>query len=254
MGRPLYSRTFITTPAVREPEQPICEKWSYLNPFDPDSDEFFDNENAVYEDFIDSVTPANPEEEDEEEERDMLVLRMGNASPITSESSLSDNESLLAAGAEGPADLVVDAFQAIRRMDEPESEQVARVRLAFPPMRQPTATRVALRSPYRPYYHRDTSLPVPAPSAPIPVPAVSRRSTTVDGAMISSPSTPPRQTPVTHVSMSPPPTSTPRLYTWARNPSHSTSPSSGSPFSNPHARTSYTHLSPAFNRIRDVTV
>lgn len=111
MGRPLYSNAFRSTPAVRDPESPRCEKWSYLNAFDPDSDEFFDDENAVYEDFIGPVTSVNPEEDEEEEEeleeeRDMLVVRMGNASPITSESSLSDSESPLAVGAEDPAHLV----------------------------------------------------------------------------------------------------------------------------------------------------
>ena len=278
MGRPLYSRTFTTTPAVRDPEPPSCETWSYLNAFDPDSDDFFDNENAVYEDFVDHVTPLNPvevdeEDVDEEEARDMLVVRMGNASPISSESSsLSDNESPLAVGTEDPAQLVVDAFHGIRQMsDEGESEPAVRVRLATRsfagearwgsqttesvrthPRRQ-FATRAAFRGgPYRSHSHRDESLPVPAPSAPIPVPAVSRRSAAVDDRALPSPSTPPRQTP--YFSMSPPPTSTPRLYTWARNPSHSTSPSSGSPFTNPHARTSYTHLSPALIRIRDVTV
>jgi hypothetical protein len=269
MGRPLYSRTFSSIPAVREPEPSSCETWSYLNAFDPDSDEFFDNENAVYEDFIGPVTLVNPAEE-EEEDRDMLVVRMGHGSPITSESSSpSDSESPLAA--EDSAHLIVDAFQGIRQIDEAESEPAVRVRLA---PRAVTGQEVrwgsptiesgrthprrvlATRGPIRPVFipQREESLPVPPPSAPIPVPTVSRRSAAVDERAFSSPSTPPRQTPVAHFSMSPPPTSTPRLYTWARNPTHSTSPSSGSPFTNPHARTSYTHLSPALIRIRDVTV
>ncbi|KAH0836759.1 hypothetical protein J3R83DRAFT_8507 [Lanmaoa asiatica] len=276
MGRPLYSSAFKTTPAVRDPEPPSFEKWSYLNAFDPDSDEFFDNENAVYEDFIVPVTAVNPEEEEEEDERDMLVVRMGNASPITSESSLSDSESPLAVGAEDRAHLVVDAFHDIRQIEEAESalvEPAVRVRLATraPPgqarwvsqttdspngrlhPRRGFATTAAIRNvSYVPYPQRFGSLPVPAPSAPIPVPAVSRRSVTVDERALPSPSTPPRQT--THIPMSPPPTSTPRLYSWARNPSHTASPSSGGPFTNPHARTSYAHLSPALVRIRDVTV
>lgn len=264
MGRPLYSRTFSNTPAVREPEPSSCETWSYLNSFDPDSDEFFDNENAVYEDFIGPVTLFNPEEE-EEEERDMLVVRMRHGSPITSDSSSeSGSESPVAV----PARLVVDAFQDIRQIDEAESEPAVRVRLA--PRAVPGEVRwgsqttesgrsqprrmLATRAATRPFPQRDESLPIPAPSAPIPVPAVSRRSAAVDERVFSSPSTPPRQTPVAHFSMSPPPTSTPRLYTWARNPTLSASPSSGSPFTNPHARTSYTHLSPALIRIRDVTV
>jgi len=214
---------------------------------------------------------------EEEEERDMLVVRMGNVSPITSESSLSDDESPLS-DAEDSAHVVVDAFRSARQMDEDEEEPAVRVRLATrtlpteeryfqttelgrsPPVRRrfpfPTpATRGARpASSYRPYTQRGESLPVPTPSAPIPVPTISRRSPAVDERPFTPPSTPPRQTPVTHFSMSPPPASTPRLYTWARSSSHSASPSSGSPFTNPHARTSYTHLSPALIRIRDLSV
>ncbi|KAI0681853.1 hypothetical protein C8T65DRAFT_714304 [Cerioporus squamosus] len=54
MGRPLYSSS--RQPAVRvepEPQHPAIEKWTYWNAFDPDSDEFFENDDAVYEAFID---------------------------------------------------------------------------------------------------------------------------------------------------------------------------------------------------------
>lgn len=267
MGRPLYSRTF-SSPAVRDPEPPACETWSYLNAFDPDSDEFFDNENTVYEDFVDPVGPVIPgdEEDEDEEERDMLVVRMGNASPVTSESSLSDNESPLAAVAENPSRLAMDAFYDARESIQDDSEPAlvepaVRVRLAgrgearwgsevF--LRRGFAPDAIRNASYHSYAQRE-SLPVPAPSAPIPVPALSRRSIP-DERVSLSPSTPPRQTPMAQFAMSPPPASTPRLYSWARNPSHSTSPSSGGPFTNPHARTSYTHLSPVLIRIRDVTV
>ncbi|KAG9313102.1 hypothetical protein JVU11DRAFT_6552 [Chiua virens] len=283
MGRPLYSRAFKSTPAVRDPEPPIYERWSLLNAFDPDSDEFFDNENAVYEDFVDPVTPVNPPtvedvvvEEEEEEERDMLVVRMGipvrNASPIMSESSLSDDEveSPLAAGAEDPAHLVVDAFHDVRQMHNgyaPLDIVDSGVRIGFA-RRAAEETRTGshmseLRLSYSrrftpvlarrmaPYPQRDESLVVPTPSAPIPVPSTPRRSA---DRVVPSPSTPPYHTPAAQISMSPPPASTPRLYSWARNPSHSASPSSSGPFTNLHARTSYTHLSPALIRIRDVTV
>ncbi|KAG8221040.1 hypothetical protein J3R82DRAFT_2550 [Butyriboletus roseoflavus] len=197
-------------PAVRDPEPSSCEKWSYLNAFDPDSDEFFDNENAVYEDFIDPVTSVNRGEE-EDEERDMLVVRMGNASPITSESSLSDSDSPLAVGAEDLAHLV-DAFHDIRQIEEAELalvEPAVRVRLATRTLpgelrwgaqisdsgrshsRRGFATPAAVRTvSYRPYPQREESFPVPAPSAPIPVPAVSRRSAAVDERALPSPSTP----------------------------------------------------------------
>ncbi|KAJ3000909.1 hypothetical protein NUW54_g6715 [Trametes sanguinea] len=45
MGRPLYSS--VRQPAVRvqpEHQYPSYEKWSYANAFDPDAEEFFENE------------------------------------------------------------------------------------------------------------------------------------------------------------------------------------------------------------------
>lgn len=63
MGRPFFSQAYSSPPAVvvrvePEPapapsptEQPVCERWTYWKPFDPDSDEFFVNE--VYEAFVD---------------------------------------------------------------------------------------------------------------------------------------------------------------------------------------------------------
>lgn len=229
----------------------------------------------MYEDFIGPVTPLDADVEvEDEEDREILVVRMGNISPITSESSLSDSDSPLAAGADDPAHLVVDAFHDIRHIEEADSEPAVRVRLAtrtpldeaarWGPQttdsgrshpRRGFMTTPAIRSvSYHPYPQRDESLPVPAPSTPIPVPAVARRSSVADERPLSSPSTPPHQTPLVHFPMSPPPASTPRIYSWARNPSHSTSPSPGGPFTNPRARTSYAHLSPAFTRMRDVTV
>ncbi|KAF9224038.1 hypothetical protein BS17DRAFT_780381 [Gyrodon lividus] len=272
MGRPLFSKAFQTTPAVREPEPLPYQKWSYLNAFDPDSDEFFDNEHAVYEDFID---PG----QDEKEERDMLVVRMDNASPISTETSLSDTDSPMAVGAEDPAHLVVDDFHDLRQMEDREfalTDRSVRVRLAArtlpaelrwesrpsdvmesgrtPHQRTSSASVNRGFIPYHDYAQRTERLP--PPSAPIPVPVMrSRRSTSVDERAFPSPSTPPsHQTPVAHLSMSPPPSSTPRLYSWARNPTYSISPPTSSPFTNVHARTSYTHLSPVLIRIRDVTV
>lgn len=67
MGRPLYS-TLLTTRrateqaatqpspptenATAQTECPVIEKWSRWNAFDPDSDEFFQAEDAVYEAFL----------------------------------------------------------------------------------------------------------------------------------------------------------------------------------------------------------
>ncbi|KAH9832610.1 uncharacterized protein C8Q71DRAFT_777294 [Rhodofomes roseus] len=63
MGRPLFSQ-YHQTPAVRvEPEQPqpACEKWTYWNAFDPDSDEFFERDDAVYEAFVPQDGTALPQ-------------------------------------------------------------------------------------------------------------------------------------------------------------------------------------------------
>ncbi|KZT69344.1 hypothetical protein DAEQUDRAFT_726931 [Daedalea quercina L-15889] len=62
MGRPLFSQ-YHQTPAVRvEPEQPqqAYEKWTISNAFDPDSDEFFERSDAVYEAFVPQDSTALP--------------------------------------------------------------------------------------------------------------------------------------------------------------------------------------------------
>lgn len=85
MGRPLLS-TLITSaaPSVRiaEPEPsrepgsklPTYERWSYINAFDPDADEFFEGDNVVYEAFL------SPEEI-AEQERAQLQARDNNTPP-----------------------------------------------------------------------------------------------------------------------------------------------------------------------------
>lgn len=270
MGRPLFSRAFQSSPVVREPTPPCpYEKWSYINAFDPDSDEFFDNEHAVYEDFVDPTDPTTHSEEDEDDdeegEGDVLVVRLGaiDASPASSLSSLSDRPSPMAVDTEDPTHLVFDDLHDLRETEDTESglrwEQVR----PHPDSRQ----RDVLPSVYRASSlsrSRGSTIPrdqidqvepseaiaIPPPSAPIPVPIVrSRRTTSIDERTPFSPVTPSRQTPITHIIPSPPPTATPRLYSWARSQAPL---SPGSPFTNPNARTSYTHLSPTLIRVRDV--
>ncbi|EGO22463.1 hypothetical protein SERLADRAFT_395723, partial [Serpula lacrymans var. lacrymans S7.9] len=101
MGRPLFSKLYQVTPAVREPEPPCPhEKWSYLNNFDPDADEFF--ENAEYEAFVEAADVAAQEEQERDE---VVVIRVGNTSPTFSEESLSDRASPMAVG-DDPARLI----------------------------------------------------------------------------------------------------------------------------------------------------
>jgi hypothetical protein len=60
MGRPLYTSLLLArhaTETAAQPEPPmptypVVEKWSRWNAFDPDSDEFFEADNAVYEAFL----------------------------------------------------------------------------------------------------------------------------------------------------------------------------------------------------------
>lgn len=90
MGRPLFSQSF-ETPAVRiEPEQPhsACEKWTYWNAFDPDSDEFFENDNAVYEAFVDA-SQLRMQEESQGETRQHRIVDIVAEDPALSEGSSS---------------------------------------------------------------------------------------------------------------------------------------------------------------------
>lgn len=66
MGRPLFSTLIATAePVVRvaEVETPTCERWSAVNPFDPDADEFFEGDDAVYEAFLTPEEVAQREQE-----------------------------------------------------------------------------------------------------------------------------------------------------------------------------------------------
>ncbi|KAI6149534.1 hypothetical protein BKA82DRAFT_872933 [Pisolithus tinctorius] len=271
MGRPLFSKTLRSTPVVREPEDGSCpyEKWSYVNAFDPDSDEF--HETAVYEDFVGPAESAHLEEDVEEEDRDALVVRLGSfdSTSTASLSSLSDRASPLTAGNGDPANLA-DDFQDLREMENTETALTTsgsrihldelrwdpvpsagdgRLHTASIPSPRTATSSLLTGAPVHRRDHSDRAgrrdtVSIPPRSAPIPVPVLrSRRTVAIDD---RTPVTPPRQTPV---ALSPPPTVTPRLYSWGRAP---VSPSSGSPFTNPAARTSYTHLSPAIIRLRDV--
>lgn len=283
MGRPLYSKTFQIEPIIREPEAPCpYEKWSYINAFDPDSDEFFDNDQAVYEAFVDHVPVEHSEDEEEmEEDRDTVVIRLD----LTREGSLLDRDSPMAVGGDNLSQYIAQAY----RMQTTEAETPVRVRLAAhgtPGEVQSDApvshesveidssqdTMAPLDAPPQPvlatqshdifnYVHHEPreELLLPTPSAPIPVPGTnSQRSSAGEGLSFSSfyhqhlsSTPPPRHTSFSRFSPSPPPTVSPRIYTWA--PHRQTySPVGTSPLRNNNARMSHAHLSPALVRVRDV--
>ena len=66
MGKPLYTSLLLARrasegtvkPQPPKSTYPVVEKWSRWNVFDPDSDEFFEADNAVYEAFEDPPTRA----------------------------------------------------------------------------------------------------------------------------------------------------------------------------------------------------
>ena len=67
MGRPLFSVNYPqphpevhVDPELPEEHPPVCERWSYSKPFDPDSDEFFLDE--IYEAPVDPATLESREQ------------------------------------------------------------------------------------------------------------------------------------------------------------------------------------------------
>src|SRR5262245_34997715 len=117
MGRPLYSLSY-TAPAVRtEPEagDSPYEKWTYWNAFDPDSDEFFESDNAVLEDFIDLDQTAHPAQEDVQVLNvDLVGRREGSNSSSSSEGTVSERGSPMAVGSDDdPARMLAEAYPAV---------------------------------------------------------------------------------------------------------------------------------------------
>jgi hypothetical protein len=97
-----------SAPAVRtEPEPPAppaipYEKWTRWNSFDPDSDEFFEREDAVYEAFVDSpdIAPVGARIMDPPMGPLMLMGRGRSESPTSSEGTISGRGSPMAVGSD----------------------------------------------------------------------------------------------------------------------------------------------------------
>ncbi|KAG1881077.1 hypothetical protein F4604DRAFT_1578173 [Suillus subluteus] len=259
MGRPLYSKAFQTEPIIREPETPLpYQKWSYINAFDPDSDEFFENDQAVYEAFIDHVPVEHSEDEEEtEEDRETVVIRLD----LTGEGSHLDRDSPMAVGGDSLAQYIAQAYQ--RQTAEPETPvRIDSSRDIMAPLDahpQPVPSTQPHNIFNHTHHESRGELPLPTPSAPIPVPGThSQHSSSGEGLSFSSfyhqhlsSTPPPRYTSFSRFSPSPPPTVSPRIYSWASH--HQTySPAGTSPLPNNNARMSHAHISPALVRVRDV--
>ncbi len=298
MGRPLYSRPAVTVRVANEdppapataPAQPTYEKWSYWNAFDPDADEWFEGDDAVYEAFItdpsqvvpNPLSPTSPVTEEDDGPIIVSVppdvIRAG--SPLSSGSSEAgeDNERARTGGLrilgesgsyseesddeiegsvvvvnhrpriqgtsieEGGRVYTVDEF--IMRdeglFDAPTSNQMSSAAA-------PTAIRVIDSIPISvPVQVEEFEVPRTPPRAP--------RLSSNSGTASTSWTT----TPLVFASPSPPPSVTPRLYSWSSGSRGSVLPpppmsptANRGPLPNRSARMSVAHIQPAFvNRIR----
>ncbi|GJE98568.1 hypothetical protein PsYK624_148010 [Phanerochaete sordida] len=251
MGRPLYSQTH-SAPAVRvEPEQPQpYERWSYWNPFDPDSEEFFadaeDERVCPPESVVRGVSPVLEEVGSSSSSEASMS---GRGTPTQEDEGLSAEEVELGFRRRA-LDGVVRAGATVRTVPTPLSPDddgqtyraVARPQTSFvrtpyrernpdwdPPTRTPSPVLVPLP---RTEVRADFAPMAVARSSPIPIPVPAR------------PTTPQNDAPAafSYGSPSPPPSVTPRLYTWT---ALQTAVSPGSPLPNRGARRSLAHITPS---------
>jgi hypothetical protein len=247
MGRPLFSLAY-TAPSVRVEPEPY-EKWSVWNPFDPDSEEFFADAvvermhspepevstlggSLVVEEEAESsssseasssgrATPTNDDdglsvEELEVEYRRRAAAQSTRRSPSASPAPVDDGQTYRAVARPGPATSYVrSSWHAERSSRSPSPIRITIPRSQVAPEPIPVAASPAT-SPVR--------------TNPIPIPAPAR------------PTTPQNNTPTYfYGSPSPPPSVTPRLYTWARTALPAAA-SPSSPLPNRSARRSLAHI------------
>ncbi|KAH9479334.1 hypothetical protein JR316_0007924 [Psilocybe cubensis] len=286
MGRALFSLAYATpAPVIRtepEPEVDICERWSAWNRFDPDSDDFF--EHAEYEAFVGPSRSAA-------QEAAMPPLVEADAqldSPESTENSVNEQGSPMAVGSDDPAILIADAYS-IRATtwgnDEEDSTsspteaewREADLAISSSPTDEHDQTSIPPFIP--PVAFREASPALETVSLPSNDPPRSptlRRAVNITPIIISRtqteaidrspspdspsmPSTPPSGVafPQALLTPSPPPSVTPRIYSWQRHsiPSLPSSPSllrgnRDGLLTNPHARMSFARIDSSPARIR----
>ncbi|KAI0794442.1 hypothetical protein C8Q74DRAFT_1315157 [Fomes fomentarius] len=261
MGRPLFSSTRQAAVRVEpEPQHPTYEKWTYWNAFDPDSDEFFESDNAVYEAFIDPANriqlpadrPEPPAVVDVDVSSSSEASSSGRGTPMevvdvdNIDRQLAREREILRARMRAlddptPRNPVLDAqIEAGRAL--PPDERVSyymslmdRMQTVQRERREDAEARPTVRERIPTYL----DLPLEDES----------RSPSPEGVVLSRvsvpttparPSTPPAQTTPLFASPSPPPSVTPRLYSWS-----SLAPAPGvpaSPLTNRGARLSVAHI------------
>lgn len=247
MGRPLFSQAY-TAPAVRlEPEQPQpFERWSIWNPFDPDSEEFFADAE------VERICPA-------EEAQDSGARSTRSLSPVEGGAESASVSEASSSGRGTPTgdddDLSAEELElAIRRRVSPARDR----RAGTPDDGQTYRAAARPHTSYVRALHYDppqrasppsaTTMPIPraqvAPEPIVALPATPARSNPIPIPAPARPTTPTHGTPTySYGSPSPPPSVTPRLYTWAsRTPALPIAASPGSPLPNRGARMSFAHI------------
>lgn len=291
MGRTLYSQAYApSAPAIRtEPEPQVdgCERWNVLNRFDPDSEDFF--QDAEYEAFVDPVQLAREQAEmaalaaaegssETSESTDSAASDQGSPMAVGSDDPAilianaytsrnppwADADNMEATSLSPPPEWPTSAGRNFRREYWDESVTVERSEIpAFIPpasLRAPSPDIEMMRS-------RDYNLFDAPPITvrrtvnitPIPVGRTSANS----GMRSPSPESlavPPSRSPIPFpfepaqhlLSPSPPPSVTPRIYSW---PYYQVSPvptsptpargSRDGPLTNPRARISFARIDSA---------
>ncbi|KAJ6515013.1 hypothetical protein C8R47DRAFT_499428 [Mycena vitilis] len=281
MGRALFSETYgFKAPAIRVAvPAPVCPepgKWSISNPFDPDSDEFFDG--AEYEAFMDQGDVDRMEHP--------VVVSDSSSSASSSDGSDSDS-GRGSPVTDGVHDAIWDRLSAYRAVvnevsgeieymltdtDGANSSDVVTIRATADPQRPRAVAVTVLSALHPPSALRNstsaTDLERAARRASVPPISIPREPSTpgpaspTSASASASPSTPSPTTPspvYTHLQLmtpSPAPPVTPRVYVWGAQPQQramhgpsSPSPSVGvhhpaNPLTNPSARQSLARITP----------
>ncbi|KAJ7654501.1 hypothetical protein DFH06DRAFT_516044 [Mycena polygramma] len=283
MGRALFSETYgFKAPAIRvAAPEPVCPepgKWSISNPFDPDSDEFFDG--AEYEAFMDHG---------EVDRMEHPVVVSDSSSSSSSDGSDSGRGSPVIDGVPRPIrmnaiwDRLVDesaAYQSVvdemsgevEYMRTDESNDVVTIRATADPQRPRAVAVTVVSSIHPPSSLRNSTTAtdleraarrasVPPISIPLepstpgpasPTSASESASPTTPSPTMPSPGPGPVYTHLQLMTPSPAPPVTPRVYVWGTqrapvpaSPSPSAHhPHSAGPLTNPSARQSLARITP----------
>lgn len=240
MGRPLYSTHAYAAPIVQvreEPEpQPQLERWSYLNQFDPDSDEFFAN---AEDEWV-----RTPELESDELTRNEEASR-GMVEEVDSSEASSSGRGTPTEDDDG---LSVEELEVERRRrvesregrpaDDDDGQTYRAAHVNSRPITSYARASYYTRGPGS----RLSPVSTPVPRAQVQPEPATTRSNPIPIPAPARPVTPPNNNSYPFGSPSPPPSVTPRLYNWAARGPLPAVASPSSPLPNRGARRSVAHI------------